>query len=87
MRDGSRKWKAGRYGHGQLLLVGDVLLVTAEDGQIFLLAPTPDAPNELTHSRVFNAKTWNPPALSGDILLMRTDLEAACVRLPRLEKR
>ncbi|HYR57027.1 MAG TPA: PQQ-binding-like beta-propeller repeat protein [Chthoniobacteraceae bacterium] len=87
VRDGSRKWKAGRYGHGQLLLAGDVLLVTAESGEIFLLAPTPDAANELTHFRVFNGKTWNPPALSGDILLMRTDQEAACVRLPRLEKR
>ena len=82
LRDGSRKWKSGRYGHGQLLFVGDVLLVTAENGEIFLLAPTPDAPNELTRFRVFNAKTWNPPALSGDLLLMRTDQEVACVRLP-----
>jgi outer membrane protein assembly factor BamB len=82
VRDGSRKWKAGRYGHGQLLLVGDLLLVTAESGEIFLLAPTPDAPNELTHFRVFGGKTWNPPALSGDLLLMRTDQEAACLRLP-----
>lgn len=86
VRDGSRKWKAGRYGHGQLLLVGELLLVTAESGEIFLLAPTPDAPNELTHFRVFNGKTWNPPALSGDLLLMRTDLEAACLRLPIAKK-
>jgi len=86
LRDGSRKWKAGRYGHGQLLFVGDVLLVTAESGEIVLLAPTPDAPNELTRFRVFNAKTWNPPALSGDLLLMRTDQEVACIRLPASKK-
>ena len=36
---GERKWKAGRYGHGQLLLVGDVLLVQTEDGEIVLLDP------------------------------------------------
>jgi len=84
--DGSRKWKSGHYGHGQLLLVGDVLLVTAESGEIFLLAPTPEGPNELTRFRVFNAKTWNPPALSGDLLLMRTDQEVACIRLPVVKK-
>ena len=83
LQDGSRKWKAGRYGHGQILFVGDVLLVTAENGEIILLAPTPDAPNEIARFRVFNAKTWNPPALSGDILLMRTDQEIACIRLPQ----
>ncbi|MEQ1861645.1 MAG: PQQ-binding-like beta-propeller repeat protein [Chthoniobacteraceae bacterium] len=82
LRDGSRKWKAGRYGHGQLLLVGDVLLITAESGEIVLVEPKPEAPMELARFRVFDSKTWNPPALSGDILLMRTDREIACVRLP-----
>ena len=86
LKDGSRKWKAGHYGHGQLLLVGDVLLVTAENGEILLLAPTPDGPDELARFRVFNTKTWNPPALSGDLLLMRTDQEVACIRLPVVKK-
>ncbi len=81
-RDGSPKWKEGRYGHGQILLIGDLLLVTAENGEIILLAPTPEAPNELTRFHVFSGKTWNPSALSGDLLLMRTDQEAACLRLP-----
>jgi outer membrane protein assembly factor BamB len=81
-RDGSRKWKAGRYGHGQLLWVGGRLLVTAESGELYLLEPTPAGPNELARFPVFDAKTWNPPALSGDLLLMRTDQEVACLRLP-----
>jgi hypothetical protein len=29
-----------------------------------------------------NGKTWNPPALAGDLLLVRNDQEAACYRLP-----
>ncbi|MGB8167520.1 MAG: PQQ-binding-like beta-propeller repeat protein [Chthoniobacteraceae bacterium] len=81
-RDAARKWKEGRYGHGQILLVGDLLLVTAENGEIILLAPTPEAANELTRFRVFDHKTWNPPAISDDLLLMRTDKEAVCLRLP-----
>ncbi len=86
VRDGKRKWKDGRYGHGQLLFVGDLLLVTAENGEIVLLAPTTEGPNELGTFPVFNGKTWNPPALSGDILLMRTDQEVACIRLPTVAK-
>jgi outer membrane protein assembly factor BamB len=81
-RDGKRRWKSGRYGHGQLLWVKGRLLVTAESGELVLLEPGPTAPNELARFPVFDAKLWNPPALSGDLLLVRTDQEAACIRLP-----
>lgn len=82
--DGALRWKDGRYGHGQMLLVGELLLVTAENGELVLLHPTSERPNELHRFRVFSAKTWNPPALAGDRLLMRNDREAACLRLPAL---
>jgi outer membrane protein assembly factor BamB len=82
VKDGSLKWKEGRYGHGQMLWVRDVLLVMAESGEVVLLAPDAERPNELARFRVFGGKTWNPPALCNDLLLIRNDLEAACVRLP-----
>ncbi|MBI1178854.1 PQQ-binding-like beta-propeller repeat protein [bacterium] len=82
LKDGSQRWKEGRYGHGQMLLVGDLLLVTAEDGEIILLAPTPEAPNELSRLTAFDHKQWNPPALAGQLLVVRTDREAACYVLP-----
>jgi outer membrane protein assembly factor BamB len=81
-RDGKRRWKSGRHGHGQLLWVDGRLLVTAESGELVLLEPGPSAPNEVARFPVFDAKLWNPPALSGDLLLVRTDQEAACLRLP-----
>ncbi|MGC3957211.1 MAG: PQQ-like beta-propeller repeat protein [Verrucomicrobiota bacterium] len=81
LADGSQRWKEGRYGHGQGLLVDDLYLLMAESGELVLLRPTPEAPNELARFRVFNAKTWNPIALSGDLLLVRNDQEAACLRL------
>lgn len=81
LKDGSQRWKEGRYGHGQGLLVGELYLLMAESGELVLLRPTPDAPNELARFRVFNAKTWNPIALVGDLLLVRNDQEAACLRL------
>jgi len=81
------KWKDGRYGHGQGLLVGEhYLQMTELPGDIVLLRPTPEGANELARFRVFDGKTWNPIALSGDLLLVRTDREAACIRLPVAKK-
>ena len=82
LRDGAPKWKEGRYGHGQGLLVGDLFLLMAENGELVLLRPTPAGPGELHRFRVFSSKTWNPPALAGDLLVVRNDLEAVCLRVP-----
>jgi outer membrane protein assembly factor BamB len=78
---GERRWRAGRYGHGQTLLVGDVLLVTTEDGEILLVEPTPEAHREVARFTAFEGKTWNPPAIAGKYLLVRSDKEAALYEL------
>ncbi len=83
LKDGRVLWKGGRYGHGQGLLVGEhYLQMTEIPGDLVLLQPTPKEPNELARFRVFDEKTWNPLALSGELLLVRNDREAACIRLP-----
>ncbi len=82
LKDGSRHWREGRYGHGQGLVIGEHYVLMAESGDLVLLHPTPEAPNELARLRVLTAKTWNPLALAGDLLLVRNDREAVCLRLP-----
>jgi outer membrane protein assembly factor BamB len=83
LKDGTVRWKSGRYGHGQGLLVCEhYLQMTEIPGELVILRPTPEAANELARFRVFDEKTWNPIALSGDLLLVRNDREAACIRLP-----
>jgi outer membrane protein assembly factor BamB len=79
---GERRWKGGRYGHGQLLLVEDLLLVQTEEGEVVLLEPSPEAPRELTRFAALDGKTWNPPALAGSLLVVRNDREAAVYELP-----
>jgi outer membrane protein assembly factor BamB len=79
---GERRWKRGRYGHGQILLVGSLLLVQTEKGEIVLVEPDPNEHRELTRFRIFDGRTWNPPALAGDILVVRNEREAAAFRLP-----
>jgi outer membrane protein assembly factor BamB len=82
LADGTQLWKEGRYGHGQGLLIDNLLLLMAESGELVLLRPTPQSRNELRRLTVFSAKTWNPIALAGDLLLVRNDQEAAALILP-----
>ena len=79
---GRRTWKSGRYGHGQNLLVEDLFLLTAENGEVLLLQPVPEKPLVLGSFQAIEGKSWNPPALMGPYLLVRNHLEAALYRLP-----
>lgn len=85
LETGERKWKKGRFGHGQLILAGDVILVLAENGELVLLAANHDEYVEKARMQALNGKTWNHPALAGPYLLVRNDHEAACYKLLLLE--
>jgi outer membrane protein assembly factor BamB len=80
-RDGQRKWRDGRYGHGQAILVGGLFLIQTEEGEVVLVEPSPERLVELSRFTAFGGKTWNPPALAGNRLYLRTDREAAAFEL------
>jgi outer membrane protein assembly factor BamB len=70
-------WKGGRYGHGQLLLAADRLLITTETGELALVRANPDAHEELARVPGIDGRTWNVPALEDGILLVRNANEMA----------
>jgi len=83
LADGQRKWKGGRYGQGQLVLLPDqdLLLVLAEEGDLALVGATTDGFKELARIPAIKGKTWNHPVLAGDLLLARNGEEMAAFRL------
>ncbi len=78
LRDGTRAWKRGRYGQGQVLLVGGTLLVQAESGEVIAVPATPEQPTELGRFAALDGQTWNNLCLAGNRLLVRNAEEAAC---------
>jgi outer membrane protein assembly factor BamB len=82
---GQRIWKGGRYGHGQIILADQHLLIMTEYGDLVLVNATPESHQEVAKLKVLYGKTWNPHALAGEYLFVRHDNEAACYKLTMLE--
>jgi outer membrane protein assembly factor BamB len=84
LKDGTRNWKGGRFGQGQLVLLPDqdLLLVLSEEGELGLVSATPDKFTEVARLPAIEGKTWNHPVLVRDTLLVRNDQEMAAFRLP-----
>lgn len=78
------EWRERGFGHGQVLLVGDVLLVMGEEGNLAAVDTKSDKYHEFARLKALSsevAATWNPMCLYGNLLLVRNAEEAACYRL------
>jgi len=87
LNTGDVKWKIRRspvFGHGQIVLVGDTIVVLSETGELVLVEARPDGYRELASIQALSDAnvTWNNPAFAAPYLLVRNAREAACYRLP-----
>ena len=78
---GDLKWKGGRYGYGQVMLASGHLIVLTEQGELALVRADPGSHQELARFPVIEGKTWNHPAISDGILLIRNLNEMAAIDL------
>jgi outer membrane protein assembly factor BamB len=84
LKSGRSRWKKRRspsFGHGQTILVGDVILMLSESGELILIEATPRKYRELASMPALDGVTWNNPALAGPLLLVRNATQAACFEL------
>jgi outer membrane protein assembly factor BamB len=78
---GELKWKGGRYGYGQVIIAGDQLIVTTEDGDVAVVRATPERHDEVVRFSAIEGKTWNHPAIDNGILLVRNGAEMSAFQL------
>jgi outer membrane protein assembly factor BamB len=83
VRDGSRVWKKGRYGSGQVLLLAEpsLLVVLSEKGELALVDARPQEPGEVVRFPAIAGKTWAHPTVAQGRLIVRNAAEMACFRL------
>jgi outer membrane protein assembly factor BamB len=86
LETGKRRWKGGRYGAGQVLLLADqgVLVVITEKGEAVLVAANPNEHEELGKFQAIEGKTWNHPTIVDHRLYIRNAEEMACYELKPL---
>jgi outer membrane protein assembly factor BamB len=78
---GDVKWKGGRYGYGQVLLASGHLVILTEEGEVVLVRATPDRLEEKARFQALDGKTWNYPAISDGVLLVRNEKEMAAFQI------
>ena len=84
-----RKWKTRgdlrrgqRIGNGQLLLIGDLLLVHSEAGELLLVEANSENYQQLGSIETISGICWNTICVYQNRVLVRSDQEAACFELP-----
>ena len=83
LAEGAIRWKEGDYGSGQLLLVGDKLLIVSETGgKLTCVSAKPDEYEELWQMDVVKGKTWNHPAIARGRLYLRNATKMVAFDLP-----
>lgn len=80
-KTGQLKWKGGRYGHGQVMLASGHVIVLTEQGELALVRATPESHQEVARFPAIEGPTWNHPAITDGLLLIRNAEQMAAFDL------
>jgi len=82
LSDGVAEWEGKNFGHGQMLGIGDHLIIQSEKGKVYVVEASPDGEEIVSEFKALGSKTWNHPVLAGRILLVRNDREMVAFEYP-----
>jgi outer membrane protein assembly factor BamB len=81
IKTGKVMWEQPGFGHGQVIMAGNRLIVTSDAGVLTLIDPSPEAYRELARADVIEGKVWASPALSDGHIFLRSTTHGVCVKL------
>lgn len=79
---GERIWKKGRFNHGQLLMVGKLILVQSEEGKLHFIRPLERGFDTVFQVQALQDRCWATMTLYDNKLVLRNSEEAVCYQLP-----
>jgi len=81
---GVEKWSQPNFGQGNLMLVGNKLVVLSDYGDIAIVEATPDAYTQVARAKMLNGKCWSTPILSDNRIYARSTTQGVCFNLSEL---
>jgi len=81
---GNEKWSHSGFGQGGLMLVGNMLVVLSDVGEIVVVEATPDAYTEVARADMLTGKCWSSPILSDNRIYARSTTQGVCFELSEL---
>ncbi|MFC1600932.1 PQQ-binding-like beta-propeller repeat protein [Candidatus Sumerlaeota bacterium] len=84
MITGDVEWSQPGFGMGNLMRVGDKLVVLAENGNVVIVEATPTAYTEITRADMLAGKCWSSPVLSDNRIYARSTTNGVCFELSNL---
>jgi outer membrane protein assembly factor BamB len=79
---GERVWKKGRFNHGQIMMIDDIIVVQDEDGPLHFLRPHETGFDKLLTVEALDGISWANPAVYDNKLLVRNATTVVCYELP-----
>ena len=76
---GEVKWEKSGFGPGQVILVGNNVLVLSDAGELVLVKAAADSYQEVARAKVLEGKCWTTPIVSNGRIYARSTKEAVCL--------
>ncbi len=78
---GEERWANRDFGKGNLVRVGDTLVVLSVKGELALVEATGESFQERARARVLDERCWTAPAVAAGRVYLRNSSEIACFDL------